>query len=397
MVIKQTKSLIIMYIPQQQLLALSKIITPGKVIIIYGARQVGKTTLVRKFLETKPFNSFMVTGDDIVAREYLESQSVEKLKAFVGAHELLIVDEAQYIKNIGLNLKLLVDHIPGLRIIATGSSSFDLARQTGEPLTGRKFTLKLFPLAQAELSAGESIHETDANLELRLIYGSYPEVVTTTDNAGRERYLQEMVSAYLFKDILQLEGIRHADKLLRLLQLLAFQIGHEVSVAELGGQLGMSKNTTDHYLDLLEKVFVIYRRNGFSRNLRKEITKSSRFYFMDNGIRNALIRNFNPLALRDDIGALWENYIMVERMKFMEYTGQAAVSWFWRTYDQKEIDLIEEHAGRLYGYEIKWVAEKTKAPRQWTAHYPNAKFQVITRANYRGFISAVENLEIHPE
>jgi len=374
------------YIPQSQLVAVDKLAVPGKVVVIYGARQVGKTTLVRKFMEKKQLRTMMVTGDDLVAREYLESKSVEKLKAFVGENQLLIVDEAQYVREIGISLKLLVDHVPGLMIIATGSSSFDLARQTGEPLTGRKFTLNLFPLAQIELASLERPHETAANLDLRLIYGSYPEVVTTADNSRRERYLQELASAYLFKDILQLDGVRHADKLLRLLQLLAFQIGHEVSVAELGGQLGMSKNTVDRYLDLLEKVFVIYRRSGFSRNLRKEITKTHRFYFIDNGIRNALIRNFNPLPLRDDTGALWENYVMTERMKFLEYTGQASASWFWRTYDQKEIDLIEDRDGRLHGYEIKWGGGEVKAPRQWRAHYPDAGFSVITRKNYLEFI-----------
>ncbi|MBI3987774.1 MAG: ATP-binding protein [Lentisphaerae bacterium] len=378
-----------MYITQHQLVALEKIAVPGKVVVVYGPRQVGKTTLVRKFLEAKPIKSMMVTGDDIMAREYLETQSIEKLKAFVGQNELLVVDEAQYVRNIGINLKLLVDHNPGLSIIATGSSSFELARQTGEPLTGRKFTLRLFPLAQTELAAVETRPQTDAILELRLIYGSYPEVVTTPDNAGRERYLREMVNSYLFKDILQLEGIRHADKLLRLLQLLAFQIGHEVSLTELGGQLGMSKNTVDGYLDLLEKVFVIHRRGGFSRNLRKEITKSHRFYFLDNGIRNALIQNFNPLPLRDDVGALWENYVLLERMKFLEYTGQSAASWFWRTYDRKEIDLIEERAGRLHGYEVKWSEGKAKAPLPWTTHYPEAGFSIITRANYLEFIGGI--------
>ncbi len=213
---------------------------------------------------------------------------------------------------IGPSLKLLVDHIDGLRVIATGSSSFELAQQTGEPLTGRRYVLLLLPLAQLELREVEPAHETRALLETRMIYGAYPEVVLMDLNQDRALYLKELVASYLFKDILQLEGIRHADKLLRLLQLLAFRIGREASVTELGTQLGMSRNTVDRYLDLLEKTWVIYSRRGFSRNLRKEITKSRRYYFYDNGIRNALINNFNPVSLRDDAGALWENYILVE-------------------------------------------------------------------------------------
>ena len=375
------------YIPQIQLRNLDRLAVPGKVVVVYGPRQVGKTTLVKKYLESRKERTLLVSGDDISARQYLESQSFLKLQAFVGQNEVVVVDEAQHVADVGLNLKILVDRMPGLRVVATGSSSFGLAQQTGEPLTGRKFTLRLFPLAQMEIASIEQPHETDANLESRLIYGSYPEVVTTNDNERRALYLQEMVNSYLLKDILEFEGIRHSDKLVRLLQLLAFQIGHDVSHSELGGQLGMSKNTVDRYLDLLEKVFVICRRSGFSRNLRKEITKSSRYYFYDHGIRNSLIRNFNPLGLRDDIGALWENYIAVERTKFVEYTGGQTNSWFWRTYDRKEIDLVEESNGRLTGYEIKWQDRKAKAPSDWTSAYPDAGFCVISRNNYLQFIT----------
>jgi len=234
------------YIPQKQIDNLRKLITPGKVAVIYGARRVGKTTLVQKFLEAEgAVRVLFVNGDDIVVRQYLESQSISKLQDFVGDHSLLVVDEAQHIEKIGLNLKIIVDHMPHVKIIATGSSSFDLAKDVGEPLTGRKFTLPLFPLAQMELSRIEKRHETEASLESRLIYGSYPEVVTTRDNTKREDYLREIISSYLFKDILQLEGIRYADKLVRLLQLLAFQIGSEVSITELGRQLAMSKNTVE--------------------------------------------------------------------------------------------------------------------------------------------------------
>ena len=217
-------------------------------------------------------------------------------------------------------------------------------------------------------------------------YGSYPEIVITNDNKQRELYLREIISSYLYKDILELEGIRHSNKLIRLLQLLAFQIGKEVSYNELGTQLGMSKNTVERYLDLLEKVFVVYKLSGFSRNLRKEVSKNHRYYFYDNGIRNAIIGNLNPLEMRDDTGTLWENYIIIERIKKQEYLQVVANNYFWRTYDQKEIDLIEEREGRLYGYEIKWKKTKTRPPKDWLATYKNATYEVITRENYLEFI-----------
>jgi predicted AAA+ superfamily ATPase len=375
-----------MYIPQKQIENLRQLIIPGKVIVIYGPRRVGKTTLLKKYLESENNSVLFVNGDDIIVRQYLESQSIQTLRDFVGDHRLLVVDEAQYVEKIGLNLKLIVDHIPEIKVIVTGSSSFDLARDVGEPLTGRKYVLKLFPLSQMEISKIEKRHETTASLESRLIYGSYPEVVIIRDNRRREDYLRELIQSYLFKDILALEGIRYANKLVRLLQLLAFQIGKQVSFTELGKQLSMSKNTVERYLDLLEKVFVIYRLSGFSRNLRKEITKSQRYFFYDTGVRNALIGNFNPLAVRNDLGELWENYIITERMKRQEYLRKVTNSYFWRTYDKKEIDLVEERQGRLFGYEVKWKKERVKIPRDWTSGYPDAAFEVIHRENYLKFI-----------
>lgn len=375
-----------MYIPQKQIENLRKLIQPGKVMVIYGPRRVGKTTLLKKYLEGENHSVLFVNGDDIIVRQYLESQSIQTLRDFVGHHRLLVVDEAQYVEKIGLNLKLIVDHIPGIKVIVTGSSSFDLAQDVGEPLTGRKYVLKLFPLAQMEISKIEKRHETTAGLESRLIYGSYPEVVLIRDNRRREDYLRELIQSYLFKDILVLEGIRYANKLVRLLQLLAFQIGKQVSFTELGKQLSMSKNTVERYLDLLEKVFVIYKLSGFSRNLRKEITKSQRYFFYDTGVRNALIGNFNPLAVRNDLGELWENYIITERMKRQEYLRSVTNSYFWRTYDKKEIDLVEEREGKLFGYEVKWKKERVKIPRDWTVGYPDAAFEVIHRENYLKFI-----------
>lgn len=375
-----------MYIVQRQLENLRKAVQPGKVAVIYGARRTGKTTLLQEFLKTEEEPYLLVSGEDITVQGYLASQSVEKLTAFVGRNRLLVVDEAQKVEQIGLNLKLIVDHIPGIRIIATGSSSFDLAQRLGEPLTGRKTTLKLFPLAQMEIGQTEQRHQTDANLESRLIYGSYPEVVLTPDNQAREEYLKEIVASYLYKDILELDGIRHSAKISRLLQLIAFQIGKEVSYTELAGNLSMSKNTAERYLDLLEKAFVIQKLSGFSRNMRNEITKNCRYFFLDNGIRNALINNFNPLQLRNDVGELWENYLVLERLKRQEYLRQTANNYFWRTYRQQELDLVEERLGHLYGYEMKWGKAKVKPPTEWRAAYPEAGFTLVNKENYLEFI-----------
>lgn len=376
-----------MYIEQKQLGNLRARLKPGKVVLIYGARRTGKTTLLREFLKEESEPYLLVSGEDITVQSYLSSQSIEKLLAFVGKNRLLVVDEAQKVQNIGLNLKLIVDHIPAIRVIATGSSSFDLARAVGEPLTGRKTTLKQYPLAQLEIGTIEQRHETVARLESRLIYGSYPEVVLMKDNRERELYLKEIVASYLYKDILELEGIRQSAKIGRLLQLLAFQIGKEVSYTELGTSLGMSKNTVDHYLDLLEKAFVIQRLGGFSRNLRSEITKNSRYYFVDNGVRNALINNFNPLELRNDVGELWESYLVMERLKRQEYLQEPANNYFWRTYAKHELDLVEERAGRLHGYEMKWGKATPRAPKEWSAAYPEADWQLINRDNYLEFIT----------
>jgi len=376
-----------MYIPQAQLDNLQKLLTPEKAVIVYGPRRCGKTTLLEHFVKDVKENYLFVTGEDINVHDYLGSQSIEKLKSFVGSRKLLIIDEAQKIKNIGLNLKLILDHIPEIKVIASGSSSFDLAQQIGEPLTGRKFTLKMFPISQLELKNIENQAEITAHLEERLIYGSYPEVVLSKDNSFRNTYLRELISSYLYKDILELEGLRHSDKIIKLLQLLSFQIGKGVSCDELGRQLGMSKNTIDRYLDLLEKAFVVFKLRGFSRNLRKEVSKSPRYYFYDIGVRNALINNFNPISMRDDIGMLWENYIIGERFKKQEYLNKQANNYFWRTYDRKEIDLIEECGGKLHAYEIKWSEKKTKFPKEWIETYDNSEYYLINKNNYLEFIS----------
>jgi uncharacterized protein len=376
-----------MYMPQKQLENLGKLASPEKVVVIHGPRRCGKTTLINKFLENVDEKYLLASGDDIIIQEFLGSQSIAKLKGFVGDNRLVVIDEAQRIKKIGLNLKLMIDHIKDIKIIVTGSSSFDLSKDIGEPLTGRKYTLRLFPLAQMELNRIEQRHETEANLESRLIYGSYPEAVLTEDTRIKERYLKEIVSSYLYKDILELEGLRHPDKIVRLLQLIAFQLGKGISFNELGGQLGISKNTVERYLGLLEKSFVVFKLTGFSRNLRKEMSKNPRYYFYDTGIRNALINNFNVLSMRDDVGMLWENYIILERIKKQEYLDKPAKNYFWRTHDQKEIDFIEEHEGTLSGYEIKWKKSSGKPMKAWLESYSNATYEIISRDNYFDFIT----------
>lgn len=375
-----------MYVPQAQLERLKFLTQPGKVVVIFGPRRVGKTTLLKQFLADAGPHLF-VTGEDVFMREALTSGSIEKLKAFIGDHHLLVIDEAQHIPEIGLNLKLVVDHLPHVKVIATGSSTFDLAKEMGEPLTGRKFTIRMYPLSQIELNQIQNNAQTNAQLDARLIYGSYPEIITHNNDAMRKEYLRDLVSSYLFKDILAFDGVKKSKKLIDLLTLLAFRIGHEVSVSEIASQLGMSKNTVERYLDLLQQVFVLINIRGFSRNLRKEVTKTSRYYFCDIGVRNALINNFNSLKHRNDQGSLWENYIVLERLKKQEYTQLWSNNYFWRTYDQKEIDWVEEREGHLFGYEIKWGNTIAKPPKLWISTYSNASFECINQSNYLKFIT----------
>lgn len=365
-------------------------ITPGKVLLLYGPRRVGKTWLLERVAEKAMDNGETVTmlaGEDHMVQEALSRQVVAQLRSFVGKASLLIIDEAQAIPNIGLVLKLLVDHLPQLKIIASGSASFDLLRAVGEPLTGRQKTFHLFPVwVQEEIDNFGMLHHSSL-LERGMIFGSYPEVLTIGSEEEQQSYLHELVNSYLFKDILALVNLRNARKLRDLLILLAFQIGHEVSLSELGNQLELHKNTVFKYLDLLEKTFVIRNIRGFSRNLRKEVTKTSRYYFYDNGIRNALINNFNPLKQRDDVGMLWENYLVAERLKMQGYEGLLSNNYFWRTYDRKELDWVEERGGKLFGYEFKYRERKMKAPRGWLETYDNAQFQVVHQGNYLDFVA----------
>ena len=369
---------------------LSKIkqdLVPGKVVVIYGPRQTGKTTLLNEIKSALKEKMLFVSGEDRFVQEWLSSRSIAILKKHIGDYKILIIDEAQHINQVGLNLKLIVDHVENVKIIATGSSSFELANQIGEPLVGRKWQFDLFPIAQIELKEQEDYLSTKENLSERLIFGSYPEVITTISLDRKKQLLNSIVDNYLFKDILALKELKKPQKLIALLKLLAFQIGKEVSVSELANNLNVNFSTVERYLDLLTKIFIIIRVDGFSRNLRKEITKNSRYYFYDNGIRNALINNFNDLQTRNDVGQLWENYIVLERLKKRTYTQIFASQYFWRTYDQKEIDLVEEREGKLFGYEIKWGDKKIKEPKIWRETYPNAEYEVINQENYLEFIA----------
>jgi hypothetical protein len=355
---------------------------PNKVVILSGARRVGKTMLVKEILANVNEPILMLNGDDINVHDKLSIRSIENYKQILGTYKLLYIDEAQKIPEIGLKLKLLIDEIEGLRIIISGSSSFDKHKNAGEPLTGRKYTFTLYTLSENEYTQIENnINKMDKVRE-RLVFGNYPELLHLPDRQDKVDYLNEMISSYLLKDILVYEHIKNSQKIFNLLRLIAFQIGGEVSLQELGIQLGISKNTVEKYLDLLSKVFILHKVEGFSRNLRKEITKNSRWYFLDNGIRNAVIANFNPLQARNDIGALWENYMISERLKYQEYRRISSNNYFWRTYEQQEIDWVEERDGSLFGYEFKWKEEKVKIPTQWKSAYPDASFELININNF---------------
>jgi len=358
---------------------------PNKVLVIYGPRQVGKTTLLTDYLQRSKRKYRLDSGEDVRIQEIFESRDFVKIKNYAQGYELLAIDEAQKIRRVGESLKIIVDQIPGILVIATGSSSFDLAGQVGEPLTGRKTTLILYPVAQLELKELHTPFELHERLEEFLIYGAYPEVIVEESVKEKTRILSEIASSYLLKDILALDRIKSSKILLDLLRLLAFQIGSEVSLSEIGQKLGIDYKTVARYIDLLEKNFVTFSLRGYSRNLRNEMTKKAKYYFFDCGIRNALIANFNPVELRNDRGMLWENFVMMERQKKQAYEEVAVNPYFWRTWQQKEIDLIEEREGRLFAYEIKWNGD-VREPKSFREAYPEAEFQVVNKDNYLDFI-----------
>lgn len=355
---------------------------PGKVVVLLGARRVGKTVLIKEIMNKVAEPYLFLNGEEFSTSEILERRTVQNYQNVLGDKKLLIIDEAQKIPEIGSILKLMVDEIEDLKIIATGSSSFDLQNSAGEPLTGRKITLQLYPLSEKELYDLEPVVIKKDNLQTRLVFGNYPESCLMNSFENKSVYLNDLITSYLLKDILTFENIKNSSKIINLLRLVAFQIGGEVSLYELARQLQLSRNTVEKYLDLLTKVFILFKLEGYSRNLRKEVVKSSKWYFYDNGIRNTIIANLNPLNLRHDVGALWENYILSERLKYQQYSRMTVNNYFWRTYDQQEIDLVEEREGNLFAYEMKWKESKIKIPTAWRKAYPDSQFKVITQENY---------------
>lgn len=359
-----------------------------KVILLIGARQVGKTTLLKKLQQALAVPSIWLNADeaDVLQELSTANTSTQLVQLFGKDTKLVIIDEAQQIRNIGKKLKLFYDNYPEIQVIATGSSAFELQNNTNEPLTGRKVEFFMYPLSFTELVNASSLLEEKRLLQTRLIYGSYPEVI---NNQGKEKEaLRELANSYLYKDILQLEGIRKSSVLEKLLQALAFQIGNEVNYHELAKTIGnIDTATVEKYLDLLEKAFVVYKLPALSRNLRNELKKGKKYYFFDNGIRNVLISNYTTLEMRQDVGALWENYILAERLKHNQYFGHYCNAYFWRTHDQAEIDYIEEADGILHAYELKWKDQKVRFPNSFLQAYPNNTTQVVSQSNYISFIT----------
>ncbi|MCK5066319.1 MAG: ATP-binding protein [Bacteroidales bacterium] len=363
------------------------ILQNDQVVLLYGARQTGKTTLIKAILEELSLKHLAVNADELRYMDVLSSRDVSKMSLLVEGLDLLYIDEAQRIPDAGINVKLLHDHFPKLKIILTGSSSLELANRTREPLTGRTNSFTLFPVAIEELLSHYNKLDLDAKLEEFLIYGNYPDILTTANAERKQKKLYELTSSYLYKDVLELTNIRNSRKISDLLKLLAYQIGSLVSMNELASSLQMSKETVSSYIDLMEKSFVLFRLGGFSRNLHKELTKMDKLYFCDLGIRNALINNFNPLSSRNDQGQLWENFLIIERQKRNSYRQAVLNPYYWRTYSGPEIDLIEEKGGELSAYEVKFGTKISKEPLSWRKAYPTASFSVINRENYLSFIT----------
>ena len=357
-----------------------------KIIVLYGARQVGKTTLINSILENRKERILKVNADQLKYRDVLSSTDLNQLKRLVAGYDLLFIDEAQRISNIGLNLKILHENLPGLKIIASGSSSFELANKISEPLTGRIWVHTLFPISVLEWSRLLNPFELDERLHEFLMFGMYPELFRYENELDKMDYLRELVQSFLYKDLLELSQVKNSGKIFDLLRLLSHQIGSPVSYNELGRKLGLSTDTVISYIDLLEKVFVIYRMPGFSKNLRKEITKNKKIYFYDVGVRNAILEDFSLPEKRPDIGHLWENFIISERLKRNTYLRSHLNSFFWRTYTGAELDYVEQGAGKLSGNEIKWGEKISKAPKSWLENYPESDFKTVNKRNYQDFV-----------
>ncbi len=368
---------------------IEKRIKPQKVMLLFGARRVGKTVLLRQIVEGwQNGKTLLLNGESMDTTRILENKTTANYKRIFSGISLLAIDEAQHIPDIGMKLKFIVDELPDISVIATGSSSFELHNQAGEPLVGRSTQFILTPLSESEISSEESNFEIMANTDHRLVYGHYPELLSIDSERDKREYLEDVADAYLLRDILMLDGVKNSQKIHDLLRLIAWQVGSEVSLDELGKQLSLSRNTVERYLDLLQKAFVIYRLGGFSRNLRKEVSKASKWYFQDNGIRNAVLRDFRPYSERTETerGALWENFIISERIKRNLNQRMGLNFYFWRTYSNQEIDLIEENGPDIEAFEIKAGKKIPKVPRPFTEGYPSAPFSYINRDNYLDFI-----------
>lgn len=376
-----------MYIPRVLTsTVIDKLTSSSKGIILYGARQTGKTTLVNEIIQQLHLNTLTINGDQSKFIDIISSRNLAKIQALVSGYDMLFIDEAQRIPEIGINIKIILDNIPTLKVVVTGSSSLDLASKISEPLTGRVWSYHLYPISFLELSALQNRAELDSNLEERLLYGSYPEIFLYGSDVQKREYLQEVSDAYLYRDLIEFGNIKNSSKIRSLLKLLAFQIGSEVSLTELGNTLEMSKDTVARYIDLLEKSFIIFRLSGFSRNLRKEVTKMDKIFFYDLGIRNILIDNVKPLKDRNDTGSLWENFLLIERMKSNASRRDLASGYFWRTHTGSELDYVEEKNGILFGFEFKYGNKIMKIPSGWIKAYPESKSQFVNKENYLDFI-----------
>ena len=366
---------------------IQKTLGENKAIILLGARQTGKSTLINAMFKEVKDDVLFLNGDEIDVQALFENITSTKLQQIIGNKKYLIIDEAQRIKDIGLRLKLVTDNLKDVHLIATGSSSFELANKVNEPLTGRKKEFKLFPLSFKELTEHTDLLTQKRLLPQLLVYGSYPEVITNKDN--KREVLSELTSSYVYQDILSFDRIRSSEKLVKLLRALALQIGSQVSYTELGQLCGLDCTTVSHYIDILEKAYIIFRLGTYSSNLRNELKFSRKIYFWDNGIRNAILGNYAALENRTDVGELWENYLISERLKKNSYEKSYANSYFWRTKEQKEIDYIEEKDGILTAWEFKWSetkALKAKCPLSFRNAYPETSFNVITQSNIEDFL-----------
>ena len=366
--------------------SLESIIPKNKVLIIYGSRRVGKTFLLNSLLKSSGLKYKIDSGENIRIKEILSSNNFKLLSDYAEGYDLIAIDEAQEIQSIGMGLKILIDTVPGLKLIATGSSSFDLSQKVGEPLTGRKRVMSLFPFAQGELLKQQTLFELREQLHNFLIFGSYPEIVTSSSRQEKTEILDELVGSYLLKDILALENIRNPKVLFNLLKLLSFQTGHLVSINELAKQLHVDGKTINRYLDLLEKSFIIFKIGSFSSNPRKEISKKSKYFFFDNGIRNGIIMQLGEIEYRNDISQLWENFMVSEFYKKNSYLKLFQQLYFWRNYNGQEIDLIIEKDGKLEALEFKWKKDSGKLPNDFTKKYGAIGYQIINQNNYLDFL-----------